>query len=198
MTFRRLATICLSAAIAFSSISCSDDDDKETFDGEIFSIKSGYSLGGVEREDGDGSSYYRQYVLLAGPGISVNGDEFTGTGDAITISFNTPEENFEAGTYTLSGFDDDITDNEAFDINYAYANYGLDGSKPTEKPTTVLAFEEATLKVSKSGDTYTFHLVGTAYPEKTDKEWSNGPDLTKAPKKIKAEYKGRFVYVQGS
>jgi hypothetical protein len=196
MMFRRLATMCLSAALAFSTISCSDDDDdvKDVFDGEIVAIKSATISTGNSRKNAEGNTYYRHYLILTGTGIEVDGDKITGKGDMLTVSFNSSAENIADGTYTLEGYSEILSD-KLFDVNYSFFFRNYEMSKSTYEPGSVNGFDELTMTISKSGANYTIKITGKAY------EMANPDaqfDKTKPSKLFKAEYKGTLHDMQGS
>lgn len=155
LTFFR---ILLSAAFCIALLSCSDDDkenpNKFTVEGVTVPIKEGLSSV-TETEDSDGNTVYDWHIAL-------QGDDGKTSGEVEFSLFQGEGSSLIAGTYS---FDSEwMTNMDPFTFRSVHAfTYVTETGKE-------LSYEQAaksgTIKVEKSGETYTFTvdvvLVGSA------------------------------------
>lgn len=188
MMFRKWAMFGLTAALAFTALSCKDDDEKPasqvTFGTETTGLKNAvFVKAGSSDDSRDGGTHYQHSVLLLGDGLTVDGDNIAGKGNVLVLNINSPDKTLTTGTYTYT-YEEDNSGWNAFEMRSAYFYVGgTQGGSSDES----YALGQATLKVSKSGDKYSFSLTGTAYPEDS---WDYGPDTTQPSTSIKADFTG--------
>lgn len=190
--FRRFATVFMASAIAFSTVSCSDDDDEIsnqiTLDSEKFAgTFTGAASSSTKLEGPDGSTFYEHYVVFFGGTLVETDDAIDGKGPMVGLSLSSPTSALAEGTYKLTEYTDANQAEKPFEILHGYFYYNVTMSDGPEKS---YLFDEATLNVSKSGGTYTFTLTGKVYPPIDEDDFMEGPDTSKAGKSVKVTYKG--------
>lgn len=197
--FRRLLTMCLAGALAFAAVSCSDDNDEKiidkdkeitnviTLENESIEIKN--SLNQVDKTgypDADGNFFYPHVLMLFGDGFNVTAEGAEGEGDILTLYLGSSGEEIEEGIYTLSGFADTYSVDGVFQIASAYLELNI---KNGEAEATH-AFDQATLEVSRVGESYKFILTAKTYPFVDARDWTKGLDKSKPARDVKAVYVG--------
>ena len=144
---------------AFLMFACGGDDadpkKQFTVEGESYALKNGYfSLLG-SGEDDDGNEIFGHYVLLTGGDLEVDGGEFDGEGDMMQFMLIGSDEDIAEGTYEFG----DDEEAGVFGQFIAYTDYkGASGSYDR-----IFGAAEGTIKVSKSGDKYTFKVNITEF-----------------------------------
>ena len=191
--------MCLAGALAFAAVSCSDDNDEKiidkdkeitnviTLENESIEIKN--SLNQVDKTgypDADGNFFYPHVLMLFGDGFNVTAEGAEGEGDILTLYLGSSGEEIEEGIYTLSGFADTYSVDGAFQIASAYLELNI---KNGEAEATH-AFDQATLEVSRVGESYKFILTAKTYPFVDARDWTKGLDKSKPARDVKAVYVG--------
>jgi hypothetical protein len=128
-----------------------------TVDGASKNLKSAALLYATTSEtSGTGKTYYRTELLLMSEGLTISGTKATGKGDAIDLFINGASQKLDEGTYT---FTNTGSNPEPLQISKAsiYINY----DSITELGDQ-LKFTALNMTVTKSGDTYTIAITGTA------------------------------------
>lgn len=157
---RNVFNILLLAAAAVVFSSCKDDDDDKasssfTIDGVSTTLKGGALLydGTPSESPVDGEDIYRHSIGLFGEGVTVEGSELAGSGNVIDFDVVSSSTDLEPGTYTYKASEE----NAAFDLWDGAAHYDWNTQEESEWAVT-----GGTLKVSKSGDTYTLDFDGVS------------------------------------
>lgn len=176
--------------------SCKDDDDEQA------KLEDHFTLGGTQKDlstivvfydetpgKNNGTTYYRNEIVFISKTISIDQSsdyaKLSGEGDAISLEIVSNTEKLEAGTYTFTG---DETNLSPFTIwsGGIYINYNIEN-----KTGEQYVFTAGTVKVEKSDIWYTIALEGTVYPALYDQSGDvTGPDKSKTAVSVKAQYTG--------
>jgi hypothetical protein len=146
LTFFR---ILLSAAFCIALLSCSDDDDKKndnkfTVEGVTVPIMEGLSSV-YQTEDSDGNAVYDWHIAL-------QGDDRKTSGEVEFSLYHDEGSSLTAGTYS---FDSEVNTNmDAFTFRGVHAFTYI--TETDEEIVYEQAAKSGTIKVEKSGETYTF------------------------------------------
>ncbi|RAW02356.1 hypothetical protein [Pseudochryseolinea flava] len=190
----KLKLTVLTAAMSLLALSsCKDDDKKIAVDNKLTANTETIKLTDAAfiwdtkaGTDDDGNEYYRNELafLSAGMQISANEDgspKLTGNATIMTLLINNDIQELQPGTYTWQGEEHE----QPFDLwdAYYYKNYDLESEQR-------YGFSTAQLVVTKSGDSFTLVLSGTAYPSIRSEFGWDGLDLEEDPIAVTLQYQG--------
>lgn len=140
--------------------SCGDGDDEApknqfTVEGESYELSHGFTYQSEAGVDDDGNEIYAHVVYLTGEDINVNdGVVVEGNDDIVAFSLvSSSEDNIEEGTYEFK--DDEVAGTIGQLLIYT------DYKDPDDQPLSydrIFGGAKGTIKVSKSGDKYTFNI----------------------------------------
>lgn len=158
-----LSMIALAGTMVFVS-ACKDDDDEKkpsnsfTYDGAKTNIKTALFIYDEDPSASPvtGADYYRHELVLMSDGFTISGDDISGTGNAIDLEINGGSRDLDPGTYNFTGTEEDAQPFEIWDAGI-YLNFNT-----LTSAGTIHDFTAGKLIVSKSGDTYTIKVEGTA------------------------------------
>jgi hypothetical protein len=169
--------------------SCGEDDKKDNnyfkVDGTTVKIKTSvFNYDAVPSESPvTGEDYYRHWIFLLGDGFTVNTNTGTisGSGNMVELAISGATINLDPGTYTFTGTEEDPQPFELWDGRVTY-----NGNE--------YIFEEATLTIAKSGNTFTIEFTATMYPPDENEPWL--PDLTQSSKSLSGRFSGTLINIE--
>lgn len=163
-------------------IACNKDDDDNgtknsvSFDGETYELSTGF----IEEygQNDDNSADFD--IIFASSGIVYDEkeDEYTGTGEAIYLDLNSPSlTELAAGTYTYDGLYYSDPDATRQPNTFVDAGLFIGFNIETENGATYWSDENSTgtVKISKSGSTYTIEFTFTVDGGKEVRGYFEGP-----------------------
>ncbi len=164
---------CLSAAVALSS--CDDDDDEPinqfTVDGESYPLQNGYHYVAEEEADENGEEAYSHVVYLTDADLELELDGGSlltdGEGSIVALSFVLDSDELEEGEYD-------------FDTDYEIGNVTYLDVATEYSYTNAASYDElyrctdATLTISKSGDSFIFEVTNTSVEDEDGDEVDGG------------------------
>lgn len=185
-------------AFAFIMFSCGDDEGpKKQFsvEGKSYELTHGYRVLIAAGEDADGNDIYTHAVYLTGKDLELSVDDglkATGNDDILAFALvSSSEDEIKPGTYEFT------TTVKAGVIAQllAYTDYGLVGNTQSFDRVfggTAAAGARGTIKVSKSGDKYTFRFNITTYLTE------EGDETVEGEGSFKAYFSGKLELLEAS
>jgi hypothetical protein len=154
---QKLQITLLLTALTISFFSCKKSDEKPankfTYDSKTYALKSGTVDLDTDDQDDD-PLYYHNVILYTG--LTIENHDFTGTGNVISFDIASATGSVEAGVYN---FDDVEANYKAGDLTglSVFINYNTSAKTGDRYELTA-----GTATITKSGETYTIDITGTA------------------------------------
>lgn len=150
---------------AFLMFACGDDEDPKknqfTVEGESYELSQGFTFLSEEDEDEDGNPIFVHVVYLTGKDLEISDDDgivLTGNDDIFAFALVSPSDEIEEDTYEI---DDDEVAGTIPQV-LIYTDYEAhEGGSPTYDG--IFGGTDGTIKISKSGDKYTFEINITEF-----------------------------------
>jgi hypothetical protein len=157
-----LSKILLIVFCTLAIFSCSKDEDEAkpnnniTYDGKSYVIATGvFDLDATVDNFNSANGYY-QDIILVDNNFTVSNGGFSGTGNAVSISLISATAEIEAGTYNFQSVEAQYKPGD-FTAGAVFVNFSMSSGTGGR-----YQFTDGKVVVTKSGDTYTVTIDGTA------------------------------------